>query len=184
MKRICAGVRDLVAVREKILKKQRSEVGKIDDVSRETFHEFFVTFAFSFFVLYSRRMKTKTEKQVVGKIGEDIAVKFLVKQGFTVVERNYLKKFGEIDVVCRQGGKWHFVEVKTVSVSRETSDDHRPEENVHVAKQTRIGRTIQVYLNENDSDDEWEFHVVGVVLNTVKKTARVRFLKDIIIEGH
>ena len=134
-------------------------------------------------------METKTEKQKIGKLGEDIAVRFLVKHGFKVIERNYLKKFGEIDIVCRKGGKAHFVEVKTVSretlscddVSRETHDEHRPEDNVDERKLRRIKRTIEVYLNEKDIVEDWEFHVVGVVLDDVRKTANVRFLENLII---
>lgn len=129
-------------------------------------------------------MKTKTKKQTVGSIGEDIAVRFLVKHGFTVIERNYLKKFGEIDIICRKDGKIHFVEVKTVSqeiVSHETCDEYRPEDNVHEAKLKRIGRTIEVYLNEKDMECEWEFHVISVTLSDVHKVANVRFLRNLII---
>jgi|SRR3989338_4529395 len=133
-------------------------------------------------------MATKTEKQQTGKLGEDIAVRFLVKRGFKVVERNYLKKFGEIDIVCRKNKKLHFIEVKTVSretlpqsVSRETHDEYRPEDNVDERKLTRIRRTIEVYLNEKDTKEDWEFHVLGIVLDNVRKTANVRFLQDIII---
>lgn len=65
--------------------------------------------------VYSLHMKTKTQRQKTGDVGEEIAVKFLVKHGFVVVEQNYWKKFGEIDIICRKRGKIHFVEVKTVS---------------------------------------------------------------------
>ncbi len=129
-------------------------------------------------------MGEKTKKQTIGKIGEDIAERFLVKRGYTIVEHNYLKKFGEIDVICRKGGKIHFFEVKTVSretVSRETNDEYRPEDNVHHTKLKSIGRTIEVYLNEKDISDEWEFHVLGIVLDNDRKIARVRFLRDLVL---
>jgi hypothetical protein len=42
-------------------------------------------------------MGTKTEKQEIGQIGEDIATRFLVKHSFEVILRNYRKKYGEID---------------------------------------------------------------------------------------
>lgn len=144
-------------------------------------------------------MSQKTQKQTIGKTGEDIATRFLVKQGFVVVERNYLKKFGEIDIICKKNGKTHFIEVKSVSretslapngdeaveqgVSRETSDEYRPEDNIHSAKLKRIGRTIEAYLNEKDISDDWEFHAITVLLNDDKKTAKVRFLKNLVIES-
>jgi Holliday junction resolvase-like predicted endonuclease len=56
-----------------------------------------------------------TEKRKIGNLGEDIAAMFLMKQGFSVLERNHLRKWGEIDIVAKNGGTLHFVEVKTVS---------------------------------------------------------------------
>jgi|SRR3989344_2032763 len=51
----------------------------------------------------------------VGKLGEDIACKFLVKRKFKIVERNYRKPWGELDIVAEKNHTLHFVEVKTVS---------------------------------------------------------------------
>lgn len=129
-------------------------------------------------------MGTPTEKQKIGVIGEDIACTFLVKQGFSVIHRNYRKKYGEIDVICQKNGILHFIEVKTVSrenVSRETPDSYRPEDNIHEAKLRRLGRTIEAYLLEYDREDEWLFHAVIVLLDTKAKVAKVRFLQDLVL---
>ena len=61
--------------------------------------------------------KEPTEKQKIGQIGEDSACKWLEANGYKVIERNYLKKWGEIDIVTKKGSKIHFVEVKSVSRS-------------------------------------------------------------------
>ena len=61
---------------------------------------------------------SKTQK--TGEIGENIAVRFLVKHGFSILDRNYTKKWGEIDIVAERNKKIYFIEVK--SVSRETLD--------------------------------------------------------------
>ncbi len=127
-------------------------------------------------------MGTKTEKQQIGTIGEDLACKFLVKQGFQIIKRNYLKIFGEIDIICLKDNILHFVEVKTVS--RKTlgeNDEFRPEDNVHSHKLFRIGRTIEVYLYENPADNEWEFDVITIQLDQVSKQASVNMLSDLII---
>jgi len=132
----------------------------------------------------SLTMSTKTKQQTIGSIGEDIAVRFLVKHGYDVLERNYLKRFGEIDVICWKGGKTHFVEVKTVSretVSRETHDEYRAEDNIHASKLKRVGRTIEAYLAEKDIEEDWEFHAAIVILDKVKKIAQIRFLRNLII---
>ncbi len=71
-----------------------------------------------FFEIFNKNKKTvkkQTEKQIVGKIGEDCACKYLQKLGYKIVDRNYLKKWGEIDIVAQKDKKLHFVEVKSVS---------------------------------------------------------------------
>ena len=51
-------------------------------------------------------MKNFTSKsQKIGKIGEDIAAKFLMKHGFSVLDRNYTKKWGEIDIIAQKEEK-------------------------------------------------------------------------------
>src|ERR1035437_5712069 len=88
----------------------------------------------------------------VGKFGEDIACLFLKKHGYKILERNYLKKWGELDVVAKKAGKLCFVEVKTIksvthgTVSGETG--YRPEDNMGPAKIKKFTRTIQTYLQE------------------------------------
>ncbi len=66
--------------------------------------------------------KDPTEKQKLGAIGEDAVCEYLKKQGFSITDRNYLKKWGELDIVAKRDKKIHFVEVK--SVSRDLSVTH------------------------------------------------------------
>lgn len=136
------------------------------------------------FGLLLKQMGVKTEKQEIGQIGEDIAARFLVKHGFQIVLRNYRKKYGEIDIICQKSRKIHFVEVKTVSsfhVSHETSDEYRPEDNIHEAKLKRIGRTIEAYIFEYESESEWQFDVITVLLNNNTKIAHVRMMSDLVL---
>ena len=57
----------------------------------------------------------KTGHLRVGKVGEGVAARYLVQNGFEIKERNYSKKWGELDIVALKGEKLHFVEVKTLS---------------------------------------------------------------------
>lgn len=134
-------------------------------------------------------MKTPTEKQKVGKLGEDIAARYLENKGFSVIERNYLKKYGEIDIVAKNGKILHFIEVKSVScesfpvnVSRET-DHYRPEDNIHPQKLKRLARTIQAYLlsKYQGNEPEWVFDAITVRLNIKTRQARVKFLENLIL---
>lgn len=123
----------------------------------------------------------------VGKIGEETACMFLMKRGFKIIGQNYWKKWGEIDIIAKNKGILHFVEVKTVSrenirgVSRETLDEYRPEENVHPKKLERLSRVIQTYLLEKDYKNEWQFDVIAVFLDIKNREAKCRYIKDIII---
>ena len=126
-------------------------------------------------------MKKPTIKQEIGKIGEDIAVRFLVKHKYVVIQRNYLKKVGEIDIICKKDNKLYFVEVKTVSrenISRETYDNYRAEDNIHSAKISRISRVIPIFLEENNLDLDWELIAVIVTIDKTSKVAKVKLLNN------
>ena len=126
---------------------------------------------------------TSNTKHSIGVIGEDIAVKFLKSKKFTILHRNYLKPYGEIDIVCVKDEIVHFVEVKTVSqiTSKLATDSSRPEDNVHSKKLARISRVIEVYIEEHGIELDWQLDVVAVSLNHLKKTASIRLLSDIVI---
>jgi len=127
----------------------------------------------------------QTEKQKVGEIGESIACRFLVERDLKIVQRNYWKKWGEVDIIAREKNTIHFIEVKTIShlLEKNEIDNYRPEDNIHPWKLKRLSRTIQTYLLEkNISDDaEWQFDVIAVFLDQKTKTAKVRFLEDVIL---
>lgn len=124
-------------------------------------------------------MTTTREK---GDKGEDIACFYLKKHGFLVQERNYLRKWGEIDIIAVKDGILHFIEVKSVFV-KGSAMGYRPEENVHDLKQKKLRRVIQTYLNESKygTDAEFKFHVVTVTTQVATGKARVKMLNDIIL---
>ncbi|HEY4502517.1 MAG TPA: YraN family protein [Candidatus Paceibacterota bacterium] len=124
----------------------------------------------------------------IGNLGEGIACRHLEGKGFTVIARNYLKKWGEIDIVAHETNrKLHFIEVKTVT--RETGDFpraisslHRPEDNVHPQKLKRMRRVIQSYLLEKRSElCDWQFDVVTVVIHIKDKTATCRTILNVVL---
>lgn len=129
----------------------------------------------------------KSNNKKIGAWGETIAANYLIKQGFTILDRNYLKKWGEIDVVARgTSRKVHFVEVKAVSyetradleaaVSRRT---WRPEENVHQHKIKKLSRAIESWLMEKRFEGEWQIDVIAVRVVPREKFATVKYLPNI-----
>ena len=142
----------------------------------------------------------KTTKRQLGDTGEGIACKYLQGRGYTVLERNYLKPWGEIDIVAERpvpngtegAKKLYFIEVKSVSresqqgngsgVTREPVG-YRPEDNVHPAKLKRLHRAIQTYLLDHKVKDdvEWQIDVACVYLDFSTRKARVDMLENVIL---
>jgi putative transposase len=81
-------------------------------------------------------------RRQLGDHGEDLAATALKKQGYKILERNYVTPLGEIDLVARQGKTVVVVEVKTRKSTRFGS----PQEGVSVTKQGRLRRLAEYYL--------------------------------------
>ena len=129
-----------------------------------------------------------SETQKTGEIGENVAVKFLVKHNFLILDRNYTKKWGEIDIIAEKSNKLYFIEVKSVTretlsdVNRETLDQYNPEDNMHPWKLKRMARTIQTYLlSKNLDEKEWQVDLLVVFLSLKDKNAKIKVVKDIIL---
>lgn len=139
-----------------------------------------------------KKFTSKTQK--VGEIGENLAHKKLVNLGFKILCRNYTKQGGEIDIVAKKEGILHFIEVKSVSreilkisdgehVTYETKNTYRPEENLSFHKFSKITRTIEVYLLENNVSGEtpWQIDLACVYIDPRKKIGKVEILENIIL---
>lgn len=119
--------------------------------------------------------------QIVGRDGEDAAALFLQNQGFSITERNYSKKWGELDIIAQKAKKLHFVEVK--AVTHETKG-FSPEDRVHKEKLKRMGRTIETYLLERNVPHETDFQidVLSVYLSPDPTKTRFDYIPDVYIE--
>ena len=125
------------------------------------------------------------EKRIKGNIGEDIACDFLIRKGFKVIDRNYLKKWGELDIVADKDNIIHFFEVKSVTGDSGLKfiDSHKPEDNVHAFKARKLRKMIQTYLSFTDRglDADFQFHVLLVFMNIETRKAKVKWLKNVIL---
>ena len=109
-----------------------------------------------------------------GRRGEDLAHRFLRRQGFTVVARNYRARSGsgEIDLIGWERDCLVFVEVK----SRATDEFGSPDRAVDSEKQARIGRAARDYARRAGAD--WgcvRFDIVNVLLT---QPPQVELLRD------
>ncbi len=141
-------------------------------------------------------MSNLTEKRKLGNLGEEIACRFLRSKGHEIIEQNYLKKFGEIDIVAKKHGIIHFIEVKSVSCENldyvsptsnnliyNKTDNYRPEDNLHPWKLRRLFNTIQVYLSEKrvSSETQWQFDIITVYIDKIGLISKVYMLENVIL---
>jgi putative endonuclease len=108
----------------------------------------------------------RSKKREFGDLGEALACRLLVKNGFEIVERNFWRPCGEIDIVALKNGQVHFVEVKTVTYR--TSDrsnrwgSHSAEENISRQKLGRLRKVTVLYLREYKVKNDFKFMVISV----------------------
>lgn len=122
----------------------------------------------------------------VGKAGETAAERYLARNGFTILDRNFQRKWGEVDIIAEKGDTIHFVEVKSVSrekradaVSHET---WRPEEQVHHKKLQKMARTAQLWLQEFSCEKEWQLDVIAVTLYTQDRSGTIKYIPHVVFE--
>jgi putative endonuclease len=101
----------------------------------------------------------KTDNRIIGAIGEDLAWKLLEKKGFELVKKNYSSRWGEIDLICRDGETLVFVEVKT----KRGFGFGMPEEMVTRAKKAQVRRTAIMYMGGEEL--KCRLDVVAIVLD-------------------
>lgn len=126
---------------------------------------------------------SKTQK--IGQLGEELACKFLLKSGFNVIERNYTRKYGEIDVVAIKDRIVHFVEVKSIVVDNLSDVTHvtkiRPEENLTFFKYQKISRTIQSYLSYKNysQDQKWQIDLLCIAIDMNQRIGKVSVIENV-----
>lgn len=111
-----------------------------------------------------------TDPRQLGRLGEEIAVRYLAERGFDVVARNWRCRYGEADVVARSEDETVLVEVKT-----RLGQDVDPLEAVIGRKQQAYRRIGLAYLMEHDELESVRFDVIGINV-TRPGLARLRHL--------
>ncbi len=102
-------------------------------------------------------MKTNREK---GNLGEKKAIDFLLNKGYSIIETNYQKKYGEIDIIAKKDTYIIFIEVKY----RKNINKGYPREAVCLKKQKKIKNTALSYILENNiNDTDFSFDVIEII---------------------
>ena len=127
-------------------------------------------------------MTTCTTKEV-GDYGEKAAAQYLKAQTFSILERNYRRKTGEIDIIARRYQTIHCVEVKTRLCHEfplgDGSKTYDPSANLHATKIERIARTGTWYMAEKNWNGEWQIDAILVWVRARDGATRVSYISQI-----
>ncbi len=97
----------------------------------------------------------------LGKQGEDLAVGFLLKQGYEVLERNFMFQKAEVDIIAKKENVLAVVEVKT----RSTNAFGNPQDFLKPKQIQRIVKAVDHYVTSNQLEVEVRFDIVAIVKN-------------------
>ena len=114
----------------------------------------------------------------IGKLGEDIACKYLESKDFSIIERNYRKRFGEIDIIALIDDDFLvFVEVKA-----RTNDKFGDGfESVNRKKQLKLLKTAYFFLKERKLDNvRYRFDVLSLKLDFQARISQITHFKNAI----
>lgn len=117
-----------------------------------------------------------TVKETTGKLGEKIASIFLQKNGYSIIDRNFKVKFGEIDIIASKDEVIHIIEVKT-----KTSDNKgMPYEQVNSKKLRNLIRLTVLYTKyKKIKDSKLSIDIVSILLDKNFKSYDIKLFENI-----
>lgn len=104
-------------------------------------------------------MKVMAKHNELGKLGEEIALHYLIGKGYEIVERNWHNIHKEIDIIAKKGKELVVVEVKT----RQSDEYGEPDAAVTRQKQSRLISAANAYLFEKKLDLGTRFDIISIV---------------------
>jgi putative endonuclease len=112
------------------------------------------------------------EHNDLGKLGEELAVEFLEKNGYTILETNWTFQKAEVDIIAKKDGILAVVEVKT----RSSIDFGLPQDFVKPKKIQLLVKAINEYVLSNNLDVEVRFDIIA--LHKEGKDFKMEHLED------
>lgn len=124
-------------------------------------------------------LEVLTKKRLLGNLGEGAAAKYLRKQGYLIIERNYVAESGEVDIIALKDGVRVFVEVKTRTYKEPSPVTARAAAAVTREKQARLIRCAREYNAKNYASCRCRFDVIEVYTEEGRLGTRVKQINHI-----
>lgn len=123
-----------------------------------------------------------TQKSQVGQIGENIACEYLVDNGYKIIERNFRKPWGEIDIIAKAPDKTLvFVEVKTIK--EYPGAELKPEDELTSAKLQKLQKTASLYAGHYPElikdDKNWQIDLIAILLDPNTNEPKIKYYENI-----
>lgn len=119
--------------------------------------------------------------KVLGGFGERAAEKYLIRNKYKIIERNYRCKFGEIDIVALEEDNLVFIEVKT----RTTEKYGNPSDAINFIKKKHMTKTALNYINHKKMQNYFcRFDVVEVfaeIADNDFRAVNINLIKNVLI---
>jgi len=113
------------------------------------------------------------QEKELGKKGEEVALRFLKKKGYKIIQQNYVCEMGEMDIIAREKDTLVFVEVKT----RTSMAFGPPQLAVNSTKQMQLSKVALYFLKEKRLEDiKARFDVVAILVRP--KGEEIELIKD------
>jgi putative endonuclease len=112
------------------------------------------------------------EHNELGEKGEKLAVAFLIKNDYKILEKNYCYLKAEVDIIAQKGNILAVVEVKT----RSSDYFGNPQDFVSPKKIKLLLSAIHYYVTEKDIDVEVRFDIIAIILKN--DTTKIEHLED------
>jgi putative endonuclease len=109
------------------------------------------------------------DRRGLGRHGEELAARYLAAKGYEIVARNWRCEVGELDLVAKQRGCLALVEVRT----RRGKALGSPEESITAAKQARLARLAEAYVQAHDWAGDWRIDVVAIEMDSRGRLLRM-----------
>ena len=118
------------------------------------------------------------DRKNIGFLAEGLAAKSLESRGYTILDHNYRKPWGEIDIIAEKQEILIFVEVKANSTHRE---GFAPEIRAGNEKLRKVLRTAKTYMMDKrySADQPWQIDIISVTFNKSTRTAQIKHFKNV-----
>jgi len=114
----------------------------------------------------------------LGQLGESIAESYLKSKKYKILEKNFKRKWGEIDIVAQKKGRFIFVEVKTI----QKNQGFFPEDKINWKKKNQLRKMAQIYLLENNISlfTPWQIDIIAIEIGNDFKEPEIRHYQNAI----